>query len=291
MKSDIPDFPHPIFVGGSARSGSHAMGRLLESHPRYHLLDVEARLHCSRGGLADLLKGETDLDAFCERTMTEWWRRGLRHNRGLRTIVDRPTLVTALDEFRAGYDDDPWAAGRRLIHAVLDPSAERAGRPTWVDLSGSNIRQGPVLAKLFPEARFIHMVRDGRAVAAALLRKRLATDDRATAFRHWVKRIRRSHVGIGQMPRERIETILLEDLSAHDREGSFERLVRLLELDDPAPMREYFDREISPERAHVGAWRERIAPDDVRWLDRQYRRTVRRLHGEGIDWIPDPARE
>ena len=285
------DFPAPIFVGGSARSGSHAVGRLLSSHPRYHLIEVEARLHCARGGLTDLLEGQTDIDSFVHLTLTEWWRRGRRHSRGLRNLIDRDSLVAALDEFRSAYDDDPWAAGRRLIHAVLDPGAERFGKPAWVDLSGSNIAKAPVLAQLFPRSRFVHTVRDGRAVAAALLRKRLATDDRELALRSWVGRIRRSHEGIGRMPQDRIVTILLEDLTAHDRERTFERIVRLLDLDDPEPMREYFDREISPDRAHVGAWRERIAPEDARWLDRRYRKAVRRLRSDGIDWIGDPARE
>lgn len=288
MSLPKPDFPHPVFVGGSARSGSHAIGRLLDSHPRYHLVAVEAQFQSSRGGLSDLLAGKTDLDAFCERTMTEWWRRGLRHNRGLRTILDRQSLKRALDEFRTAFDDDPWEAGRRLIYAVLDPAAEAAEKPAWVDLSGGNIPNAPTLAKLFPRARFIHMVRDGRAVTAALLRKRLATDDREQAFDHWLRRVRSAHHAIGEIPPEMIETIELEGLAAFDRERSFERLLRLLDLDDPGPMREHFDREISADRAHVGAWRERIAPADVRWVDRRYRRTIRRLRREGIDWVPGP---
>ena len=288
MSLPKPDFPHPIFVGGSARSGSHAIGRLLESHPRYHLVEVEARFHSARGGLTDLLEGRTDMDAFCERALTEWWRRGLRHNRGLRTILGRKALEQALDEFRGSFEEDPWEAGRRMVHAILDPGAEEAGKPAWVDLTGGNVRSAPTLAKLFPRARFIHMVRDGRAVTAALLRKRLGTDDRDQALRHWVKRVRMAHEAIDRVPPEMIETFLLENLTAFDRERSFERLVRLLDLDDPAPMREYFDREISAERAHVGAWRERIAPADVRWVDRRYRRMIRRLHREGIDWVPDP---
>ena len=38
MSEPARDFPEPVFVGGSARSGTHAIGRLLNSHPRYHLI-------------------------------------------------------------------------------------------------------------------------------------------------------------------------------------------------------------------------------------------------------------
>ena len=283
-------YPEPIFVGGSARSGTHAMGRLLDSHPRYHLIEIESRFHCATGGLTDLIEGKTDLDSYSERVLGQWWRRGLRQHRGLHVIIERDALEAALERFRKGFGTDPVAAGRAFVRAVLDPCAERAGKDTWVDLSGSNIKSAPTLLRLFPDARFVHMVRDGRAVTAAILRKRDMTDDLQQAFAHWAVRVRRSHDALLRLPEGAALTIYLDDLTAHDRETTFTRLVEFLELDDPAPMREYFDSTISPERAHVGAWRQRMAPADARWVDRRYRRLVRRLHREGIDWVPDPER-
>ena len=282
-------FGEPVFVGGSARSGTHAIGRLLNSDPRYHMIDVEARFHCGTGGLTDVLNGTTGLDVYCERVLGEWWRRGLRQHRGLHVIIERDELEAAIERLRSGFADDPWGSARRFVRDVLDPTAERAGKPAWVDLSGSNIRQAPTLKKLFPRARFIHMVRDGRAVTAAILRKRDMTDDLEQAFGHWVMRVRRSEAALRQMPDGAVLTIFLDDLTAHDRDRQFQRLVDYLELDDPKPMRDYFDATISSERAHVGAWRDRMAPADARWVDRRYRRLVRRLRREGIDWVPEPG--
>jgi hypothetical protein len=288
MTPSDQSFPQPIFVGGSARSGTHALGRLLDTHPRYALIEVEARFHGATGGLCDLLNGNTDLDTFTKRCLGMWWQRGLKQHRGLHVIVGRQELEAALDEFRARFDDDPWEAGRRLVHAVLDPSAERAGKPTWVDLSGSNIKSAPALAKLFPDAKFVHMVRDGRAVAAAILRKRDMTDDLHQALGHWEKRIRRSHTALREMAPGTVLTILLDDLTAHDRERTYAGLVEFLEIEDDGPMRRYFDRTISADRAHVGAWRQRIAPADARWVDRRYRKLVRQMRRDGIEWIPEP---
>jgi hypothetical protein len=288
MNAPAPTFPQPIFVGGSARSGTHAMGRLLDSHPRYHLIAVESRFHAATGGLCDLLQGRTDLDAFIERCLGMWWRRGLRQHRGLHVIIAREALEAAIERFRSEFDANPWDAGRRLVHEVLDPSAEHAGKPAWVDLSGSNIKSAPTLHRLLPQARFVHMVRDGRAVTAAILRKRDMTDDLGQALDHWVTRVRRSHAGLSMLPEGSVLTIMLDDLTAHDRDATYARLARFLELADDGPMRRYFERTISPERAHVGAWRERMAPADARWVDRHYRRVVRRLRREGINWIPDP---
>ena len=283
-----PDFPAPVFVGGSARSGTHAIGRLLAADPRYHMIAVESRFHCGTGGLTDLLTGQTDLDSYCDLVLGQWWKRGLRQHRGLQVVIDREALEASVQRLRERFPEEPWDAARAHVHEVLDPGAEREGKPAWVDLSGSNIRQAPTLRKLFPRSRFIHMVRDGRAVTAAILRKRDMTDDLRQAFGHWATRVRRSDAALRQMPDGAVLTIFLDDLTAHDRDRTFQRLIDYLEVDDPQHLRDYFDSTISAERAHVGAWRQRMAPADARWVDRRYRRLVRELRREGIDWVPDP---
>ena len=283
------DFPEPVFVGGSARSGSHAIGGLVGAHPRYHLV-WESRFHCAGGGLTDLLAGETDLDAFCERLLGFWWQRGLKSDAGLHRVIDRPALEQAVAGFRSGFDRDPLEAARELVRSVLDPCAARAGKESWVDISGPNLPNAAVLVQLFPNARFINMVRDGRAVTAAILRKRDMSDDREQAFDHWLRRIERSHTALDALPAGSALTVSLEDLAANDREATFDRVVRFLEVEDPTEMRDYFDNEIRAERAHIGEWRERVAPADARWIDRRYRRELRRLRREGVTWIPTPER-
>jgi hypothetical protein len=282
-------FPAPVFVGGSARSGTHAIGRLISADPRYHLV-WESRFHCAAGGLTDLLAGATDLDTFCERVLGYWWQRGLRRDAGLHRVIGRQALEEAVRGFRAAYAGDPHEATRAFVHAVLDPSARAAGKPSWVDISGPNVPSAAPLHDLFGSARFIHMIRDGRAVTAAILRKRDMSDDREQAFAHWLRRVERSHRALEALPPGAAITISLEDLAAHDREESFRRVIEFLEIDDPGPMRDYFDREIRPERAHIGEWRERVSPADARWIERRYRRAARRLRREGVTWLPGSER-
>jgi len=283
-----PDFPYPIFVGGSARSGTHAMGALLASSERYATVGVEARFHCANNGLADLLQDKTDLDGFCRRTLGPWWSRGIFGERGLCVIATRVQLEAAVEAFRAGFAGDHWRAARQLMKDLIDPTAERKGKPAWVDLSGYNVRAAPVMHRLFPRSKVIHMVRDGRAVTASILLKRDQTDDREEAFGHWLRRVRASHEGIQRMPAGAALTINLDQLTALDRDREFERLTGFLEIGDPISMRSHFEREISAERAHVGAWRERLAPADVRWVNRRYRQALKELRRDGIDYLPPP---
>lgn len=291
VEPDRTLYPHPIFVGGSARAGTHAMGRLIAADPRYHLVDVEARFHCATGGLTDLLDGKGSVDDFLRRCRQQWYRRGLQNHVGLQKVIAEDSFEAALAPFPADFEADPWAACRKLTHALLDPGASAEGKPAWVEVSGSNIRSAPTLLRLLPDARFVHMVRDGRAVTAAILRKRDMTDDVQRAFGHWETRVKRSDEALRTLPEGHALTVFLDDLTAHDRDNTFDRLASFLELDDPAPMRSYFDNKISSERAHVGKWRERISPADARWVDRRYRRLVRELRRDGVDWVPEPERQ
>jgi hypothetical protein len=281
-------FPEPIFVGGSARSGTHAVGRLIAAHPRYHLIATEARFHCFREGLPDLLEGRVELDRFLELCRGHWWRRGFRNSQGLHRIAGRGQRERALARFEREFAANPWAASRRLVDAILGPAAERDGKPSWVEVSGWNVQSAPTLWRLFPNAKFINMVRDGRAVVAGHLRKKSLTDDPLEALSHWQRRIRSAHAALRELPPDRVLVIQLEELVAGDRERTYRRLVEFLEVEDDASMRSYFASEISAEAAHHGRWRERMAPPDARLVDRRYRRLVRQLRRDGVTWVATP---
>ncbi len=282
-------FPEPVFIGGFGRSGTHAIGPLVGAHPRYHLVETEARFHAVKGGLPDLLGDETTLEAFVENCRTTWWQRGFMRPQGLHRLVEREELEAALAEFEAGFHGDRWAAGRRLARRLLDPSAERAGKPAWVELTGRCVIYAPALLRLFPGARFINMVRDGRAVAGGHVKKIDMTDDPMEALESWERMIRASAEGIAAVPDEAVLVIHLDDLVARDREGTFARIVEFLEIKDAAPMRRWFDKRISAEKAHVDKWRERMPPPEARKVDRRYRRMVRALHRDGVEWVPAPV--
>ncbi len=286
MSASGEDFPAPIFVGGVGRSGTHVMGRLIDADPRYHWIPTEVRFHAWRGGLPDLVAGSTSLEDFLEKMRGRWYVRGANRRNGLKRVATPEQLESALAEFEPAFAAEPVAASRDLVNRLLDPAAEQAGKAAWVEITGPVIEFAPFLFDLFPGAKFINMVRDGRAVVAGTLKKVDLTDDPMLALAKWEQMVSAAGAAIRALPDGRALTVHLDDLTAHDRDRTFGRVVEFLEIPDPEPMREYFDREISAERAHVGAWRQRMAPADVRRVDRRYRRVLRRLRREGVDWAP-----
>ena len=286
--STYPDFPHPVFIGGFGRSGTHAIGPVVGADPRYHLVETEVRMHAVRGGLPDLLAGDIDMEQFVSNCWKVFWKRGFKRPQGIHRLLEREAFEAALHRFRSEYESDRWTASRELIRAVVDPSAERAGKPGWCELTGRSVIYAPTLVRLFPRVRFINIVRDGRAIAGGHVKKIDMTDDPVEALDRWGQMIRASHEGMAAVAPEHVLKIKLDDLVYHDRDGTFQRVVDFLEIDDPEPMRDVFERKITPRKAHVGQWRERMPPPEARKVDRRYRRMVRSFRRAGIDWVPDP---
>ena len=167
---------YPIFLGGDARSGTTLLAMMLDSHPLLtfgtnvdfldpenlgsHILECcdllaagDARVagpgvstrdpewqlgvqfvrHCHRFGVE-----LADLRRIIERTMRS-------HGTNLMSFEGRCTLIDCLGEFRRGTAG--W--GMKVQQQI-----------TWA----------PKFAAFWPQARFIHIVRDGRDVAASHLR-------------------------------------------------------------------------------------------------------------------------
>ena len=83
-----------VFVGGTGRSGTHIVGRLLGEHAAFADVPIEARFHCNKRGLPDLLEGRVSLGGFMEKLRDFWWHR-IRVDdqpRGLYSLMYRSRL-------------------------------------------------------------------------------------------------------------------------------------------------------------------------------------------------------
>ncbi len=187
----------PIFVGGCPRSGTTLLGALLGAHSRCvcvpempfkidPLLFAHARRgNCSPREFAALIQNH--------RYFQNW---GIEAH--------------AADGGRAGHTltylefiDDLVA---RYARAVEQDEAD-----VWVDHTPDNVLRVRTLLDTFPDALFLHLVRDGRAVAASLLPLRWSVSSVFSAARVWAE-----HLGFGlaaeiQEP-ERVRRVVFEEL-------------------------------------------------------------------------------
>jgi hypothetical protein len=245
--------------------------------------------HVDRGGLPDLLAGRVSLARFTRNMRRYWWERpGPRGGTiGLSGKVPRAVFDAALEDFERSFRKQQTEAAARLVSTLLDPLAEEAGKPAWVEQTPWNVSAAPTLIAMFPGARVVHTVRDGRDVACSIVTRNWGPRSPIRAIRWWEKRMRAAAAGERGIPPDRLLVLGFERLVATDRDRSYRRLLDFLELEDEPRMRRYFDRKMTPERANIGRWRSDLPASRRDRLDRAYGRALGRLHASGADWAPE----
>lgn len=281
-----------VLVGGTGRSGTHVLARLLGRHSRLADVPIEARFHCHKRGLPDLLEGRVSLAGFLEKLRGFWWHRVRVDGqpRGLYNLMTRRRFDEAVDRFEARYREDPLAACRDLFWDLLWPVAEESGKPGLVEMSSHNVREAPTLARLFEQARFVHTVRDGRDAASSVTGRTWGPRRLLPAIDWWAERLRRIEVGVRgeedgiayDLRGERLHLIVLDDLVGEGRERAYAGLLSFAGLADESGIREWFEREMTQESAHMGRWADGLGPLGRARVRRKYERTLRTLEREGV---------
>ncbi|MDX6662308.1 MAG: hypothetical protein QOG09_410 [Solirubrobacterales bacterium] len=271
--------PDPLFIGGTGRCGSHALARLLNRHSRYRTVPVEVRFHSDPPGLPALLAGRTELERFVAELRGPWWESTHSDGspRGLSRYVAAEDFEPAVAQFERDYDSHPFGASAHLIRSLLDPFASAEGKPSWVEHTKNNVASGATLLELFPEAKIIHILRDGRDTAASLVHQSFGPDRFKPALAWWEERLAATERGAAELPAERLMMLRVEDLVERDRDATYERLLEFLELDDEQDMRWFFDRRLRPDRANAGRWRQGLSAGRRRRVTKRYAGALERL--------------
>jgi hypothetical protein len=143
-----------VFICGCPRSGTTLLGRLVDAHPELAVVH-ESRFISSwyekRVGLTP--------DGEVTPALVDELARYPRYTRlGLgREVLER--LLTA----------DPPVSFDRFVSGIFDRYGEVQGKHIVGDKTPRYVRSLPTLHALWPEARFVHLIRDGRDVCLSVL--------------------------------------------------------------------------------------------------------------------------
>jgi hypothetical protein len=282
-----------ILVGGTGRSGTHVLARLVGRHPQFADVPIESRFHChGPKGFPDLLGGRASLEEFVWKLREFWWHRVRKEDfepRGLYNITSRRRFDAAVAAFEPAFPVDGLEACRRLFWDLLGPVADELDRPGLVEMSSHNVREAPTLRRLFPQARFIHVFRDGRDVASSITTKTWGPDRLGSAIDWWAERMRSIDLGARDISKDggagALHTVLLDDLVERRREEAYLELLEFCGIEDAPAMREYFE-DMTPDAANRGRWRADLSSIGVWRIERRYRRVLAQLAREGNHAAP-----
>jgi hypothetical protein len=138
---------------------------------------------------------------------------------------------------RAAAREDGWLRYFRVDlaeyhawvgHGVDRMMLSRSGGKRWIDSSTTNVLAVRQLAQMFPNAQFLHIIRDGRAVVNSAIHFGFDPNlaDFKTACKYWVTCVRNGLRAKAEMPDRVLE--LRQERLLSDPEGLFEETQRFL---------------------------------------------------------------
>ncbi len=285
------DSPEPVpllFVGGTGRSGTHVVSKIMGSHSHFRKVPNEARFHVDPGGFPDVLAGRTGPDLFAYRLRHYWWRNFEPRRmsfRGLHRYVSRARIDAAATSFLRRFELEPEAALRQLFFDLLWPLATEEAKSGLIEQSCDTIAEAGTLGLLVPEARFIHVVRDGRDVAASRVGQgRWLSHPRTMdqGLEWWEARIRRIERGVRAVGAERVFAVGLDDLVGTDgRRRSYTGMRRFAGIGSERDMLDYFQGRVKVRNAHTERWRESVPERRQAELDARYEEILAGLEADG----------
>jgi hypothetical protein len=249
----------PLLILGVRRSGTTLLRVMLDRHSELAVPDESYFVP----QLADRHLRHVDPDEFVD---------------DLRRIDTVAEWNVPLDTVRARLTEQmPIGAAIATVYAVY---AEQQGKPRWGDKTPMYMQNLRLLDHLFPDARFVHLIRDGRDAALSFLSmpKGLMTEswmqprDAAGFAAQWrteVKAARR----LGRRVGDRYLEVRYEDVVQDVREV-LRRITRFAGLEYEPGMADYAGKvDVSdkphqqslnrPPTAGLRDWRLQMAPEDV----------------------------
>lgn len=162
-----------VFLVGAGRSGTTLLYKLLCLHPDVaYISNYESRLGWFPDGVAARVAHRR-----LDHKLRAWFSHG-----GNAYFTDRPLLMKVFPTPHEGESvfeacgvplfpargELPDARTARLLRGRFDRIRRRAGARTFISKRTANNRRIRYLQAIFPDARFVHLVRDGRDVARSL---------------------------------------------------------------------------------------------------------------------------
>lgn len=248
----------PVFLVGMNGSGTTMLRDSLCRHPALYGFPRETRL---LPHVIETIRRLGDLgdDKICRAA----WEQ----------VLKIPAFAIANAGTPPSIPDD-WRSCTRTPGGIIDAAirgfAMREGKGRWCEKSPQYVQHMPLLKEVFPTARFVHLVRDGRACAASFERRWGRLPD-LTIYR-WRQVVQHGRAAGASLGESYLE-VRYEDLTA-DPEHWMSVICEHVGLAfDPVVLNSRNPQSDNPNRpgrieAKPASWRKQLKPGTIRRLER-----------------------
>ncbi|MEO2030453.1 MAG: sulfotransferase [Planctomycetaceae bacterium] len=259
----IPPVVHrntaPVHVIGHGRSGTSVFIRLLRKYLQIAFgteSQFIVRYYNRLERYGDLAEESSRLRLVEDICRERWFRRS----------GERFGFSTTADAILADTEEPSYAG---VLDATFRQLAKHLDMQRWGDKTPEYIDDLPLLYNLFPGAKYIHVVRDGRDVALSGFEMPFGEKNVFMAGRDWSTAIRKVNAFARSINAEQFLEIRYEDFLSEPRE-QFVRLIEFLEIDDSdGRLIDFIAGSISDDLmlGNFNKWRTRLNPRQIRRFD------------------------
>jgi hypothetical protein len=284
----------PVIIGGCPRSGTTLLRTMLHAHPEHAIPPRETSFVLEswiwRTRFGDLR------DASNRRRLARWIflnkkthanRLGLESELAMSRLVEaQPTLGSLLAECFVMF-------------------AEKLLKPRWGDKRPRYALQIAAVFDLFPQAQFIHVVRDPRACVASLRKLNWYGGNIVPSLEHWEASLTaveaiRPRLAVDQLLEMRYEALVLEPeetlgrvarfLGSASDQNTLDRMMRYHELDEKRRGSYHVNLKRPLDPSRVSGWRESLLVEEIAFIEEATAPLMKRWQYEryAID-TPAPA--
>lgn len=221
----------PVFIVGAPRSGTTMLQFRLRNHPRISLPTGESHF------IVTLYRNQEKYgDLSCLENIRQVLRAMHAQNRSF--------LETDLHGLKFDIDslaNELHVEGRHTLPAIIsglfEKNARGEGKVRWGDKTPYYVMHLPKLLEWFPDAQFIHLIRDGRDVALSLFGRQHDFHVYNTWFaaEYWESYVEKGHIQGSSLPSDQYLELRYEDLIAQP-EDTMKKLCAFLGEDYSADL-------------------------------------------------------
>lgn len=273
----------PLFIVGANRSGTTLLRLILNAHSEVAIPDEINYFFSFRGGAGYSRWWAPDLT---RREFEDFVEDFLAANRDVTPELD-PTAL------RSDILDGPPDL-RRPYQLLLERWAQYHGKSKWGEKTPGNLFSAHIILSMFPDARFVHLVRDPRAVVHSMQRVSFFPTDvvlNALNLRKALEEGQR-HLERSVPAAQRIR-VRYEDL-VHEPERTVRRICDFSGLAFEAPMLNFHEnaaRYMTPAASHsfnstatrpisksrTDAWTAHLTADEISLIELLNQRSMARF--------------
>jgi hypothetical protein len=194
----------PVFIGGCDRSGTTFLASLLGGTDEA-IVTPESQFKI------DALQRPKELGNSAFLWRLDMWG------------ISKAQALAAVEDAEDGTD-----LMERFLHQYMQGIGSKGEPSFWIDHTPANLRFFTDLSHYYPAAKFIHIIRDGRAIAASILPLEWGPSTIADVSKWWLEKLSFGLAAQRSFP-DKVITVKYEDLVSNT-ECELRRICQFLDL-------------------------------------------------------------